>query len=680
MQRLYMYFTFLIGFGLSNCSPVFAAKSFELGGIKLEFSAPKKVRAYDYASVSCKLSGTGEAIVQITATDVPAYEKYFDTAIPHKIAFRFDMVSEDQNSATFKVTNVGDTIWKAAGYGQVYLASRLFREAYIMSDLAPEEFVTRTFPMRRLTSRNDRQRRFSMHIERNRLRGPTQQSRFELSLKDFAPGQSTTSETVLEPNALLDSFDEFGHAFARYELKGKPIEAELKVQVPPWADRLVIRLIKNGEMKSASMPLKVSQDSLKFKGKPNTRWTLNGKPILIIVNVPTDEIPTLREKYGGADNIVLTTDWTFNPDSSWLKAIRDYGFKIFPYSLFYVRLQMAANMTGRPLMQNAYKNEGMQRVDALDPDFAKAAADVVDRLYESAKDVLYRTADGKVPICLSGEQSYGYPWAKPYPSRWGGGSPQDVSAFRIWLNDKYGEIEKLNETWKTQYKGFEEIDPSPICGVDIVDYPDPWKEWGPAIEDFDLFRSKIHGEFWAKAVAEIKSRHPDVLCGMNFYGGNASDAEPIYQAFYNWGVKDYRGKGVNWLARRSAVLPDDMMCFDFIECWNSSSPDAVQKNIEFWSKRGKEVVTLAREYSKVVLGGDVELRTHAALHLGLKGHMIGSNATAFYPVFKKSCELGGISGALNDPAIASRINESQRREIELFCKEGSRLRGKGKDD
>jgi hypothetical protein len=32
-------------------------------------------------------------------------------------------------------------------------------------------------------------------------------------------------------------------------------------------------------------------------------------------------------------------------------------------------------------------------------------------------------------------------------------------------------------------------------------------------------------------------------------------------------------------------------------------------------------------------------------------------------------EHGGISGALNDPYIDSRINEWQRRDIELFCKE-----------
>jgi len=290
---------------------------------------------------------------------------------------------------------------------------------------------------------------------------------------------------------------------------------------------------------------------------------------------------------------------------------------------------------------------------------------VVDRCFRNAGDLLFRTADGKVPMCLGSEQSYGFPFSSNYPTRWGGGTKEDVAAFRAWLIEKYGTIAKLNETWKTAYRDFGEIDPSPICSLNPPEYPDPWKEWGPAIEDFDLFRSKIHGEFWARTVAEIKKRHPEVICGLNPYCDYASETEPIYSGFFNWGVKDYRGKGVNWAARRIGLLPKDLECFDFLVAWNTGSPEAARKTLEFWQKRGKEVVIYARGYSKVVLGGDQEIRTHAELGLGIKGKMI-SQAVSFFTTLKAVFESGGIPGILNDPQIGSQMSESERREIELF--------------
>jgi hypothetical protein len=329
------------------------------------------------------------------------------------------------------------------------------------------------------------------------------------------------------------------------------------------------------------------------------------------------------------------------------------------------------------MMEGAPEKCQIHRVDALEPKFPKAMAEVVHKTYENLKDVLYRTTDGKAPMWLSNEQSYGYPWwASILPTRWGGSSVADIAAFREWLDKKYGTIGKLNEAWKTTYKSFEEIDPSPICLIYPLEYPDPWKEWGPAIEDFDFFRSEIHGKFWAKTVEEVKKIHPDILCGMNLFGGYASETNPIYTGFFNWNVKDYRGKGVNWLAMRTGTLPDDMMCFDFFVCWNTGSPESAKKNIEFWRKRGKEVVIFARGYRKVVLGGTEELRTHSLLGLNIKGVMIGSHQTSFYTLLKSVYENGGTPGILIDPAIGSVPTGLQSRELIRFNEEIARAAGK----
>ena len=654
------------------------ANLIEFGGISLRFSVPSKVQAYDVLTVRCELTGKGDIAVQAVATNSPACAKYFDSALPHKIAYRFEYLKEDLYNGTVRITNIGDTIWKANGYGETRLGDFLGPYVFLGSDLVPGESVTRDFPMERLRPEKGRQRErvFALVVDREDSRRPPEGViKLELPVAEYEPGFSTEKEGEFSPKPLLDSFDEFGHAFAllRSAKEGGRATARLNVQVPPWADRLVIRLIKDGAMKSATIPLSVSQDSLRLDGKPTTRWTIDGKPIFVESGWPqigSDEIPSQREKMGG-DNVVLVSRAEMDPNSNWLRVAKEKGIKTIPISIGYVRLQGIGRIAGVELMPGAPPQYEIERVDALDPNFPKAMADVVDKVYAAAKNVLYRTADGKIPMCLSEEQSYGYPWAEPYPPRWGGGTPQDVAAFRVSLREKYGTIESLNKKWKTAYKSFEEIDPSPICSMGTAGYPDPWKEWGPAIEDFDVFRSKIHGEFWARTCAEIKKRHPDIICGLNVFGDYASETEPIYEGFYNWRVKDYQGKGVNWLARRIGCLPDDLMCFDFLVSWNTGSPEAAKKNLAFWHKRGKDVIIYARNYDKMVPGGDKELQTHAPIGVGVKGISITQD-TSFFTMLKATYEAGGIPGLLNDAYVASKLNDAQRREIVLFNQEVAR--------
>ena len=648
-----------------------SAASVELAGTMLEFGVPHKVAAYDVVNVRFRLTGKGEAVVQAVATDSSAHEQYFDTAIPHEVAFRLECLSNDDERVTFRVTNTGDTIWKADGYGKVTLADFAAPYVYLASDLAPGQSVTKTYPLDRM--KRDEKSRFVLTIGRSgsaRRRGGS--GSVELVLADVTPGASYSTRRVFDAVAPLDDFDELGHAFACRRLDGKSQTAQLNVQVPPWADRLVVRLIKDGQMKAASFPIEVSRESLRLKGNLTRRWTIEGKPIFILRDIATEEIPRLRERFGGA-NLVLACGAEMDPKSEWLAAVRKYGYKIIPISISYVRLlNWVSQVSGYKLMSGAPAEFEIERVDALDPNFPKAMADVVGKVYSNTKDVLFRTTDGKIPICLSEEQSYGYPWASGYPTRWGGSSAEDVAAFRVWLRQKYGAIGKLNTSWKTSYGGFDEIDPSPICGIAPPDYPNPWKEWGPAIEDFDVFRSKIHGEFWAKTVAQIKKRHPEIMCGLNTFGDYASDTEPIYEGYFDWGVKDYAGRGVNWMARRTGCLPDDLMSVDFFVCWNTGSPEGAKKTLAFWRKRGKDVVIFPRDYAKVIIGGDQEIRTHAAMAINKKGVMIFNHATSFFTTVKATYEGGGVGALLNDPFIGEQMTERSRREIEIFNKEIAR--------
>lgn len=645
-----------------TCSFPAAADRVQLGGVTLDFTVPAIINGYDYVPIDCHLTGKGNVTVQALATEIAAHSRFFDSAIPHKVGFRVDYLSENGENATVRITNTGNTVWKAAGHGSVSIAPF----GAFSSDIAPGVSVEKTTQISKLLpeeGKND-QRKFVLAINRDdNRRLPDGVTRIEMTIDNCSPGRSATKQIVMDATPRYDSFDEFSHAYDRLKLDGESANAKLKVLVPPWSDRLVVRLIEGGTMRSATLPLNLSEESLKLGGKPNSRWTLDGKPIFVISNVRTEEIAGLSERLGGS-NVVIACRRLLDPNSTWLKAIKDNGYKIMPVSMAYIRLQLLARDMGYELMEGA-PAFNIQRVDALDPKFHLAMADAVDRTIENAGDSLYRTTDGKIPMCLSDEQSYGYPFGEAHPTRWGGSSEADVAAFRVWLREKYGTVDELNKAWRYSYKDFEEIDPSGLAVLSVLDYPDPWKEWGPAIEDFDVFRSKIHGEFWARTVAEIKKRHPDAICGLNVYADFASADEPIYSGHFEWGIKDYRGNTVNWMARRIGCLPDDLMCFDFFVNWNTGSPEAVKKTIEFWRGRGKEVVFYSRSYGKVVLGGDHEIRTHAPLHLKKKGMMV-NQWTSFYASLKAAYESGGIPGALNDPGIGSKINEVQRREIEMF--------------
>lgn len=652
------------------CGTPATAGRIQLGHTTLEFSVPENISAYEHVQIKCRITGKGEATVQAVAADSARYARFFDSAAPHNVSFRIDYLSEDEQNGTFRITNIGNTIWKSVGYGAVSFGH------YMDGDMFPGDSAVRTVPLDRLKreDRDEGDRVFSLTIcRRDTAIGNRARMSFELVIPDCKPGRSETRTLVMESKPLHSELDEFSNSFVYRELDGKPVNATLSLEAPPWSDTIVVRLVQDGAIRAVSIPINVSEDALRLDGTPNERWTLNGKPIFIWSSSPMisrEELPMLRERLGG-DNIVLIHGAILNPEGDWyLQAAREYGFKVLPM-LSYVRLQWVSQFSDKErLMEGAPLEYGIHRVDALDPDFPKAFAEIVSRTYEYANDVLYRTADGKIPMALSSEQSYGYPfWASNLPTRWGGSSEANVLAFREWLKEKYSTIDKLNKAWKWEYQSFEEIDPSPITTIRPSEYMDPWKEWGPAIEDFDLFRSEIHGDFWRKTVEEIKRRHPDVICGQNVFGGYASDEETIYYGFYNWGVQDYKGDTINWQARRTACLPEDMLFYDFMICWNTGSPDAAKKHVEFWHQHGIDTIIYARPYPKVVPGGDVPIRTHCYLDLDMNGNIIWSYNTSFFPTYKATYEAGGLMGVLNDSYVGSKMNEIQRTEIEMFNRE-----------
>jgi len=79
-----------------------AAGRLELGGVTLDFDVPPKISAYENITImKCTLTGSGDVVVQVVVTENPAYDRYFDSPISHKVAFRFEYLSENDRDATF---------------------------------------------------------------------------------------------------------------------------------------------------------------------------------------------------------------------------------------------------------------------------------------------------------------------------------------------------------------------------------------------------------------------------------------------------------------------------------------------------------------------------------------------------------------------------------------------------
>ena len=644
-----------------------------VGGAVLTYSAPRSVRAYEKAVVKYELAGQGDACVQAVATNNPAYERYFDTTITHDFAAKIEYLSDDNKTARFKISNVGDTIWKAAGYGGVTLFNAA-EGKFLPGDIAPGDSFEKELRVSEISQDEGSDVRvvgFALDYgDSNGSLRPETIVRTAFAKSEV--GKSRIASDNFRTYPRHPAFDEFGSAFVWKNNKGKS-SGSLVVEIPPWADRLVISLVREGGRKSAVIPISPSEDGLRIARAPNKRWTLNGKPIVIVLVDGKDAVAGARKKFGG-DNVVLmngTGNYPQNdPFPEVRQEIRDNGMKCFPVSLCYVRLQWLGHWAGVDLMPGRANNDN-ERVDALDPNFPRVYADYVDYVIKTAGDVLYRTADGKLPLGLCDEAQYGYPWAFGYPTRWGGQTPQDVAAFRVWLKEKYGAVEKLNVRWKTGYKSFEDIDPSPICEMIPRQYPDPWKEWGPAIEDFDRFRSKILNNMWRKTFAEIKRRHPDVILGLNFYTDFASDTECIYEAFWKWGT------GINWSARRTAVLPEDLDYLDFVTCWNTGSPEAAKANVEYWKKKGVDVIVFARHYGKVVRLNDQDEFYLPQIDTGGRGGLIiyGHNTSCF-ATMRATVEAGGIPALLSDYTVGAEIGQLEVRETVLLNQELAKLAGK----
>ncbi len=111
--------------------------------------------------------------------------------------------------------------------------------------------------------------------------------------------------------------------------------------------------------------------------------------------------------------------------------------------------------------------------------------------------------DSRPVVALTVEASWSYLYAKDAETR---------LHFCRWLRDRYQSINKLNDTWSTQFADFFDIDPNDAGAFDFKGAVSAKQREVPApVEDFIRFCAEIVSDAMAAIRQRVRQQHPDVL-------------------------------------------------------------------------------------------------------------------------------------------------------------------------
>lgn len=112
------------------------------------------------------------------------------------------------------------------------------------------------------------------------------------------------------------------------------------------------------------------------------------------------------------------------------------------------------------------------------------------------------------------------------PALEAGYSPPALAAFRVYLEQKFETVDRLNKRWKSSYATFDEIEPPPDPFVV------PRRRATPLSHEFELFRAYSYGDYLAMATEAIRLEDPDHPVAAEIHTLNAqfvSGTAPAFQ-------------------------------------------------------------------------------------------------------------------------------------------------------
>lgn len=234
-----------------------------------------------------------------------------------------------------------------------------------------------------------------------------------------------------------------------------------------------------------------------------------------------------------------------------------------------------------------------------------------------------------------------------------------VAKFRMWLQNKYGSIERLNAAWYRNYEKWPDVQPGRLST--ILSYTD-YIDWKTFIAD--KLGDDLHDRYQA-----VKSIAPDRIVTSH------AAAVGLFTTPHHW-----EGQPDDWTMARqvdyygTSFYPKHSAFVDRDVVWRAALLDFT-RSFGFANNRGGFYVgelqggfgTIALNVSPVVTPSDLRVWTWSALARGAKG----INYYAWYPM-SSGYESGGfgliqLDGAITDRArLAGSIARVVERNQNLF--------------
>ena len=554
--------------------------------------------------------------------------------------------------------------------------------------------------------------------------GGAEFARFTVPIKVTKTGGKSAVQTSFK---MTDTADKMPGDFDRFEEfmtslrihpwveKDAVSQDKIYLQVAPWTKNVVVKLVLTDprQIAVARIPIKITNETLKITYNPRNVMVVSqdGKerPAFVAQAMPgmrsgfqlgpypeKHMLQQIREMKALGVNVIANTagQW-YAPEIAGQKAIdlhsacykywydvlaRKLDMKLMGWSVYppqsrywYVN---AAPLLGVKKLDYSLAGAGYQdlaSVDRADPLTPQVIAAWAKYNYGRWGDMWFRTKDGRMPIDI--EDTWG--WMRDdINSRYRVG-PLAIQRFRDWVKAKYGTIDKVNSAWDSHFGDFAEIDPESDQGVEgdglphapVYNKPDnPFHDWSPAINDWDVFRTELRMDTYQQANEIIRQTIPGAELALRTEGANLVIAGDPKSESMHW-------RHVYYSQRRNAMVFDVVKGRDVVHFYSdyTTLPYTEQE----WRQGMREMVAAGVipvflpqfDHMRDILPNPYygrQYQTHYGLDKPSKGMMVHCLMAA-YPWWKATYEEGGAPGIIwCDYLCDGFATETQKRELKLL--------------
>lgn len=538
-------------------------------------------------------------------------------------------------------------------------------------------------------------------------------------------GTLEPNEPILEhkilPSATSGNFPEYIHSFEEFmtgfEWYRNPIrkeESTVYVQVAPWTEQLVVKLIGGSpmELRTASIPIVVSTRNVILKHNPDNPFVLQRgtkeEPVIMSQLMPSmrhsvhfgprpDKImeELVRDAKECGVNVYCSESggwalWDFyrSPQKHdvlgeatryFNSHLPQWGMPMVGHGIYATEqaYQIGSKLLDQPLDLTSIEiAKGSSSMHFAYPEWSKAWAAIALYHHQLYGGNWYKTRDGRTIIDI--EDSAG--WLREGLHIRHPAGKRNIAAFREWCRTRHGTIENVNRAWSSSFKDFTQIDPE--ASQELSAGGNPWDsskktnpvfyDWSRAMEDFDTYLSEARCVRYREVLDIVRKEIPGATFDLRTEGGNF-----IIPGSSKLGDTPHE-LHVKYSARRNAMIGEvlakhrDVIGFYSDYTTLPYTPDEWRKFTRLSVEAGIRPMPLphlarTRDMAVQQKWGE-DYTVHYNLKYPAKAVMV-FGLQALFPVMKAIYEEGGCPGVIwADYLCDAFVTETQKRELKILRK------------